>query len=157
VTPEIASDLIIKPPLKWLGEPYDSLEAVVMLIAIGMQESHFSHRTQSGGPARGLWQFEVAGGCAEFEMRPELAPFRKAAQALNFPISRARTAIAIGQGADTLACIMARSVLWLEKKPLPEIGDEEEAWRQYLRRWRPGKPSRSRWTTTSYPAALKWR
>ena len=47
----------------------DTAQARVMLYAIGLQESRFTHRYQvlntpgAKGPARGFWQFEKGGGC----------------------------------------------------------------------------------------------
>lgn len=55
----------IDPALSLLPERMRSKEAVVMLLAIGLQESRFVHTYQlvqgkpgAKGPARGWWQFE---------------------------------------------------------------------------------------------------
>jgi hypothetical protein len=41
---------------------FASNEAIVMLLAIGLQESRFQHREQIGGPAVSFWQAEKSGG-----------------------------------------------------------------------------------------------
>ena len=45
--------------LRILPSRMDSPEARVMLLSIGLQESRLHYRRQIGGPARGLWQFEL--------------------------------------------------------------------------------------------------
>ena len=152
---QTADMLLIRPTLAWLGEPYDSVQARLMLLTIGQVESAFKTRVQAGGgPARGFFQFEKNGGCAEIEQHPKLAHFRECIRHLGFPVLRVSTHAALGHGADHLAVIMARAVLWLEPRPLPLIGDCETAYRQYLARWRPGKPSAARFRT-SYAKALE--
>ncbi len=55
----------IKPALAALPARMRSREAVVMLLAIGLQESLFKYRRQIGsGIARGWLQFEKMGGVA---------------------------------------------------------------------------------------------
>mgnify|MGYP003654981810 CR=1 FL=1 len=58
MSPELALDLYIRPALSILPDTMNSLQAQAMLIAIGLQESRFSHREQVGGPAKGYCQFE---------------------------------------------------------------------------------------------------
>jgi hypothetical protein len=157
MTPQTADQLIIVPTLAWLGAPYDSPEARLLLLAIALQESHLKHRKQQPvAHAKGFWQFEKGGGCAGFETDPHQKVFRKAATALNFPFRSAETWTLIGEGADHLACVMARGLLWSHPKPLPTIGDEEAAFAYYLKQWRPAPKNREknrlRWTTT-YPMA----
>lgn len=151
----IALDLVVRPTLAWLGPPYVSDEAELMLATIGLVESRFEVRRQEPvAHAMGWWQFERAGGCTEFETSMKLAAFRRAATRLGFSTKASSTHQAIGLGADNLACIMARAVLWLDPKPLPRIGERDAAYEYYLRRWRPGKPSRSRWNVC-YAQALE--
>ena len=57
-----ALNKVIIPGLKLLPPKFDTPEARVMMLAIGMQESRFLHRKQIGGPARGFFQFEEGGG-----------------------------------------------------------------------------------------------
>jgi hypothetical protein len=146
MTLDEARTLIVFPTLEWLGGVYDTSRAERMLLTIGLTESGFKTRLQVGGPARGFWQFEKNGGCAEFEASPKLADLRKRAKSLGFPFTRGETYAAIGAGADILACIMARGILWIDPAPLPT--DRDEAYAYYLRRWRPGKPSKARWNTS---------
>ena len=65
---EKLSDVVekaIRPALAALPARMRSREAVVMLLAIGLQESLFRYRRQmANGPARGFWQFEKMGGVA---------------------------------------------------------------------------------------------
>ena len=65
---EKLSDVVekaIRPALAALPARMRSREAVVMLLAIGLQESLFKYRRQmANGPARGFWQFEKMGGVA---------------------------------------------------------------------------------------------
>jgi hypothetical protein len=134
--------IVIDPVLEALGPPYESDEARVLLMAIGLTESNFRARLQVPvAHARGFWQFEKNGGCAEFELAKELALFRKVATSWGFATTRAATWTAIGAGADHLACLMARGLLWLDPSRLPPVGDVDAAYAYYLRRWRPGKPS----------------
>src|SRR5262249_22147474 len=46
---------------------------------------------------------------------------------------------------DSLACTMARLLLWKDPQPLPAITDAEGRYQYYLRNWRPGAPDRTRW------------
>ena len=55
---------------------------------------------------------------------------------------------------DTLACAMARLLLWMQPPALPAIGDKEGAWQYYLKAWRPGAPHRHTWDAR-YDTALK--
>ena len=59
----------IDPALALLPASMDTPEARIMLLAIGLQESHFEHRRQlvgnppgPSGPAKSLWQAEQGGG-----------------------------------------------------------------------------------------------
>lgn len=57
-----ALEQVVVPGLELLPAKMDTPKARVMMLAIGMQESRFEHRKQIGGPARGFFQFEEAGG-----------------------------------------------------------------------------------------------
>jgi hypothetical protein len=46
---------------------------------------------------------------------------------------------------DVLAAAAARLLLFTDPRALPGLGDEAEAWRCYMRNWRPGKPHRTTW------------
>ncbi len=47
---------------------------------------------------------------------------------------------------DSLACCMARLLLWTDPQPLPAADDIDGAWDYYARCWRPGSPHRKTWT-----------
>lgn len=153
-TAALIDAMVIVPTLTWLGPPYDSPEANLLLVAIGQQESAFKTRKQHGGPARGYWQFEQRGGCDEFARVSSIQPFRNAARQLGFQTNADATYFAIGAGADQLACIMARGILWPDPEPLPARGDSSAAYVYYKRVWRPGKPSQVRWDA-SYATAMQ--
>ena len=46
---------------------------------------------------------------------------------------------------DTLACCMARLLLWSDPRPLPDVGAVDLAWHYYLDNWRPGLPHPDSW------------
>lgn len=146
VKASISKALFLLPPAM------TSPEARVMLFAIGLQESRFTHRFQVvqgrpgvKGPARGFWQFERMGGCkgvvnhaASRYWMHHLCQTR----GVDF------TATAIWNGIETddvLAAGAARLLLFTDPKRLPAVGDESAAWNLYTRVWRPGKPHRSTW------------
>jgi hypothetical protein len=157
VTPALADMLVVRPVLDWLGAPFASREARCMLLAIGTQESGFAERDQSDpateGPALGFWQFERI-AVADFFVRGDVR-LRAAVEALRADLPQRFDATwrAIGQGADHLACVLARDMLWRVPQPLPTIGDIDAAWFYYTRAWRPGMPHRVRWND-SYAQAL---
>jgi len=122
----------------------DVREARAMLTAIGMQESRLKHRRQLAGPARGFWQFEVAGVRGVLQhgaSRPYLVPIL-AAMNYDEEVTTSYTAI---EHNDVLACIYARLLLFTHAAPLPARGEREQAWAYYLSLWRPGRPHRETW------------
>jgi hypothetical protein len=124
---------------------FDSPEATVMLLAIGLQESRFEHRQQIGGPARSFWQFERGGGVVGVLTHAATAKHAQAVCALR---GIAPTAASVYQRMlddDLLGCAFARLLLYSDAAPLPTIGHREAAWDYYLRNWRPGKPHRQTW------------
>lgn len=135
----------IAQALELLPAKMTGLEAEVLLLAIGLQESRLTHRRQIGGPARGLLQFELGGGVRGV-LRHRSS--REHAQA----VCRARNVIA-AEGAvyaalehdDVLAMAFGRLLLWTDRDPLPAVGDIGAAWDYYLRTWRPGRPHRHTW------------
>lgn len=136
-------DLFIKPGLLLLPS-MDTPEARVMLIAIGMQESRFSYRTQINGPARGFWQFE-RGGVRGVLTHPATKPIViEACRTLHIRPSEDDCFEAITYN-DALACAFARLLLWTLPGKLPSQENTEEGWRQYIEAWRPGRPHRETW------------
>ena len=135
----------IAPALKLLPPRMSDKRAVVMMIAIGLQESRLIHRRQIKGPARGLWQFERGGGVRgvlNFHSTHDLAK--------HIALDR------IGKGdansvydslehVGILAAVFARLLLWTDPRSLPAIGDAQGAWDLYIRTWRPGKPHHHTW------------
>lgn len=141
-----AIELAIKPALKLLGARFDSPEARVMLLAIGLQESKFKHRTQVGGPARSFWQFERGGGVTGVINHPSSSRYiSKACDDLCYYSCTPNAIYEAMAHNDVLAAVMARLLLWTDARPLPDIGDEMGAWDYYNRNWRPGKPHPEFW------------
>jgi len=142
----------INPALDLLPGRMDSAEARVMLLAIGLQESRFEHRRQMGnGPARGFWQFEQGtrasrGGVWGVYLHTASANLlRQLCVSRGVPHAPADIWRAIEHD-DVLAAGLARLLLLTDPKPLPAVGDVDEAWRLYAYRcWRPGKPHKSTW------------
>lgn len=143
----------ITPALALLPARMSSIEAEVMLLAIGLQESRFKHRRQIGGPARGFWQFERGGGVA--------GVLRHAASREHaVRVCDARGVSPVSEQVyqrlehdDVLAAAFARLLLWTDAWSLPALGEASRAWDLYIRTWRPGKPHRSTWDSL-YEQAL---
>lgn len=124
----------------------DSPQARAMLMAIGWQESRFSHRRQVEGPARGYWQFERDGGVVGV-MRHAFTryPAGRVLEVLGYPPERQAIYDALEHN-DVLAACWARLLLWTDPRLLPQSpADQDEAWGAYLRTWRPGKPHQATW------------
>jgi len=138
-------NLFLNCGLTLLDPIMDSKEARAMLIAIGMQESRFSHRAQINGPARGFWQFEKGGGVRGVLSHPEtMQTAKEICRKLRIRPTEDDCYSAITYN-DALACAFARLLLWTLPNKLPQQGDPEEGWRQYIEAWRPGKPHRETW------------
>lgn len=127
-------------------------QADVMLLAIGLQESRLRYRAQlGGGPARGLWQFELGtrvsrggvwGVYLHAASRDHLLELCKARGVEYAPVLIYQAL----ERDDVLAAGVARLLLWTDAKPLPQLGDWAEAWDLYANRaWRPGKPHPETW------------
>ncbi|HSH49486.1 MAG TPA: hypothetical protein VK991_12950 [Halomonas sp.] len=129
-------------------------EAVVMLLAIGYQESGFSHRRQVRGPARGFWQFEQGGGVAGvLRHNATMDIAANVCADLHYDPDAHVVYNALADN-DILAACFARLLLWTLPHPLPAIGDADTAWTQYLECWRPGKPHPKQWGK-SYARAIE--
>jgi hypothetical protein len=149
---------VIRPGLAVLADstalPVQAPEAEVLLLAIATQESALRHRHQVGGPARGYWQFERGGGLAgvlgHARTRDNL---RAVCGALALPgeIDGLWEAL---PWCEPLQVALARLLLWSDPRQLPAIGAKDAAWDCYLRNWRPGKPSRTRWDA-AYDGAVE--
>ncbi len=135
-----------------LGGPPRSDRAEIMLIAISGQEAGFIHRKQIRGPARGLWQFERAGGVAGVLQHPASEDLAKTLCAERGVRPSSRLVHPALAKDDLLACGFARLLLWTDPRALPS--GEAASWGYYIRNWRPGKPHRSRWPA-NYRAAVE--
>ena len=147
--------------LKLLPQRMTSKEALVMLYAIGLQESRFQHRFQivqgkpgAKGPARGYWQFERGGGCAGvIRHNSQRYWIHTICEDRGVPVTQRDLWNAIEKD-DVLAAVAARLLLFTDPKKLPALGDKDGAWKLYIRTWRPGKPHLKTWNAC-YEAALK--
>ena len=132
-----------------------SPDATRMLLAIGLQESHFAARAQHGGPARGFWQFE-ASGITGLQSHPATRThLANALTDLCYDLEHQRTTeallVAIEHN-DVLACVLARLNIWWLPEPLAI--DADNGWAQYLAAWRPGRPRAETWATNWADAGL---
>ena len=149
----------VNESLRLLPPAMDTKEARIMLYAIGLQESRFTHRAQvidggGKGPARGYWQFERGGGVTGVLRHPASRFWMSSAcNARNVPAQPMNVWLAL-ENDDVLAAAAARLLLFTDPARLPAIGEQAEALRYYLRVWRPGKPHPSTWQEC-YETALK--
>jgi len=145
-----AAKTAVADALAQLPASYDTPEARLMLLAIGLQESNFQHRRQlvgnppkPTGPARSYWQAELGGGLVR-GVRTHAKTKELAAQLYARHVVAANdlaiwTAI---ENNDLLAAALARLLLFTDPKRLPQAGDVEGAWQLYLRTWCPGAYTR---------------
>jgi hypothetical protein len=139
---------VIPAALDLLPPAMTSPEARAMLLAIGLQESEFRLRRQSGGgPARGFWQFEkpgIRGVVTHTASRKHLATVLGELR-YGAALGQTATLHAIVEHNDILACIFARLLLWTLPDPLPTPDQAARGWAQYLDAWRPGNPRPETW------------
>ncbi|HWH83254.1 MAG TPA: hypothetical protein VNU71_13570 [Burkholderiaceae bacterium] len=148
-----AALIAIDGALSLLPRAMDSLEARVMLFAIGLQESQFQFRRQLGdGPARGFWQFELGGVNGVFKhpaSRYWLAALCKA-RGVDFAVPAIHGSL---EHDDVLAAGVARLLLFTDARHLPALDDERGACAYYIRCWKPGKKRPKDWPA-NHDAAL---
>lgn len=135
----------IAAALSLLPDRMTSTEAVVQMLAIGLQESRFEHRHQIGGPAHGWWQFELGGGVRGVLTHPASRDHARSLCAARGVSPSASAVFAAIERDDILAAGFARLLLWTDPRPLPAIGEVQSAWDYYIRNWRPGKPHPKSW------------
>jgi hypothetical protein len=143
-------DEAIDPALELLPRAMRGDRARLMLLAIGLQESRFEYRRQIKGPARGFWQFELGteasrGGVWGVYLHSRTSLHMNelcASRGVRFTPAYVYQAI---ENDDILAAGIARLLLWTDLAVLPTAADTDEAWRLYLRTWRPGKPHPHTW------------
>lgn len=142
------NDEILTPSFRLLAggaipRNYNTPEARVMLLAIGLQESRFLYRRQIRGPARGWYQFEKGGGVhGVLTHRSSAREIERVLGKIHVAKTDVYTAI---EWHDQLATVMARLLLYTDPRPLPAVTDEAAAWQLYLRVWRPGRPHPETW------------
>lgn len=158
---------IILPALKLLPAAMNSIEALVMLIAIALQESNLEHRWQvidparpgKKGPARGLWQFELGtkaskGGVWGVYLHPSSRYWLAQVCAARGVAFAPRAIWLALETDDLLACCVARLLLFTDPQKLPGINDVTGSWKLYrVRTWRPGKPHPEKWADNHAAAA----
>lgn len=144
----------IDPALSLLPDDMTSDRARALLVAIAAQESNLTARRQivgtvngrpKYGPARGLWQFEQAGGVAGVLEHP--ASRDHAARVLtlrNVPVDERAAYLALSVD-DIVAAAFARLLLWTDPRALPDANRAPVGWLIYLATWRPGKPRPEKW------------
>jgi len=133
---------VIEPGLALVPGYMACDQSRVLLMAIAGQESNWSERRQSGGPALGYWQFEQSGVTGVLAGVSSGAVLRSILATLDLDATEVWLAV---QYNDPLACAVARLCLWNDVAPLPAVGDIDQAWDYYFVNWRPGKPDRNRW------------
>jgi hypothetical protein len=124
-----------------------SAEATAMLIAIAWQESRINARRQKGGPAAGIYQFELSGGIhgvLGHAQTRELVVRAMRELIYPAPLTPFGCGVAVEHN-DVAATVFARLLLWTLPDPLPRRDQPDVAWAQYRRAWRPGKPHPETW------------
>lgn len=155
------NDTYLAPSLAWFAPVCPIVPVTpatrLLLLAIAGQESNWKDRIQGGnGPAHSFWQMERLGGVTGVMTHATTKSLAKAC-CDRVPVAFNSTLVwgmFAAKAGDDLACAFARLLLWSDPMPLPPVGDEEGAFEYYIRLWRPGKPSRSRWSLV-YPDSLE--
>lgn len=154
IKPRDCNVWIISPAMLLLPQKMDSLRARVMMLAIAGQESRLTYRDQIDrdpkkpvlGPALGLWQFERKGGTRGVMSHASTQQAAKEvcrARGVDWDLQKVWERLAQD---DILAACFARLLLWSDAQPLPQIGNEADAWDMYAyRTWNPGSPHRHTW------------
>jgi hypothetical protein len=137
---------VLDPMFNQLLPHFDSPEARVMLLAIGLQESKFLTRRQySDGPARGYWQAERGGSVLGVLTSSATRDYASSVCSLRNVAPYADAVWRKLEFDDLLAAAFARLTLWADPQSLPGLGRGGEAWDCYIRAWRPGRPHKITW------------
>jgi hypothetical protein len=164
ISPDIKGS--IAQALGTLPASMSSIKALVLLYAIGLQESRFTERYQLierdgridrriKGPARGFWGFELGGGVVGVMTHPASAKHAERICELRGVEFDAHSIWTQLETDDVLAAAFARLLLWTDPFPLPGLNDPDDAWELYAKRlWRPGRPRRATWPTYHAAACL---
>lgn len=148
---------VLLPDITWFHSAIPSIRASVeeqvMLCAIPGQESGWQNVQQAdGGIARGFYQ-QQQNDLGDILANPA-TDAKAVIVCLKLGISPTAMSVYTALLGNTkLQIAFARLNLWSDPKPLPKVGDLDEAYACYLRVWRPGAPSAARWADV-YPAAL---
>lgn len=156
---ELVTRSVMPAAMSLLPPTMNTPAAQAMLIATGLQESQFLERRQGGnGPARGFWQFERDGGTRGVLQHPATRDHAlEALRRLRYQkdgrvITSAEILHAKLEDNDVLACVFARLLLFTVPARLPQRAESQEAWKQYLEAWRPGKPRPETWKAYFFEA-----
>ena len=164
MTPDLFLTQTLVPGLSWLttvignkpgaGPWQNDARGRLVLCAVSGQESNWADVAQDGsGVARGPFQTQE-NDCADILFNPASEQMMlKVCTALKITPTPPAIYDAILANPATLAVALARLNLWCDPDPLPAYGDEGAGWECYARVWRPGAPSRERWSVV-YPQAL---
>lgn len=132
--------------LDWMGETkpqLNSIDAGRMILASAIQESGLEHRHQIGGPAHGLAQEEPIGAAEALRIDNEVLNTRFL-EALGLPQDRDKLHRAL-EWSEWGMVVSARLKLWPLPDRLPRQHEQDEAWKQYIAAWKPGKPWPHKW------------
>ena len=146
----------IKEGLGLLPAKFTNKSVFRLLVAIGYQESRFTHRYQivqgkpgAKGPARGFWQFELGSQASRGGVwgvvlhKASRVHLENVCKALGVPFD-ARTIWERLETDDKLATVVARLLILTDPFEVPTT--RSSAWNLYAQRcWRPGKPHPSTW------------
>lgn len=162
VNADIAHQFLL-PSVRGLFSPaWFSNEAQAMLLAIALQESDFTHRQQLighhrnwweslKGPAASFWQFEKIGLSGVLSRQSTRSQALHILKIFGYPedVNTIHQALAHN---DLLAVCFARLLLYSIPDRLPFKHEAAEGWNQYLKAWRPGRPSPDRWAARWHEA-----
>ena len=148
MTPDTLIDIAIEPALDLLPAKMGTPEARAMLIAIALQETALRHRRQIGGPALGLWQWELAqvGLVLRHGTVGPIARSVLSALVYNPGDPPHEPIHAAMEHNDILQAAFSRLLLWPDAAPMPKRDDVQGSLATYLRVWRPGKPHPQKWS-----------
>lgn len=161
MTPREFRRQVLEPGLAFLvecGGPHVTAEGNQLTLTIPGQEANWSARVQAGGgPARGLFQFELGGGVRGVLTHPASRDvMQRVCARLGVPCTAQAVYEALATN-DTLAVAAARMLLFTDPKPLPRVDQPDAGWAYYLRTWRPGKPRPETWAARWSSAAVALR
>lgn len=151
MTPSDFNASVVQPGVRFMTATLPAVScgmaAQAMLLAIAGQEGGWQFRQQVGGPAHSFWQFEKGGGVTALYrnmLTTNLVAKLCAATETSFDPDSIYQKMAVQEG-DLLSFGMARLLLWVDARPLPDPTDDAATWDYYQRNWRPGRPGPDRW------------